>query len=504
MIQSICQSRKFYIKTSSNILRKITSSQSIILKQSLSSTTAATWPDKRETSYSSSSPHKNSINNNNNNSNNNNHQPNQITKRKITGGFRAFSRTDSNSMNKPLYTSKNIPGNFTLSPRLRKSPFFDKTIEHGVGEFTIYNRMLMPLYYKEGLDTEYKALTEDVAIWDVAAERQVELRGPDAYKLAQFLTCRNISKIKPGKCVYAIMTDEDGVVINDPVLLKLADDRFWFSIADSDAVLWAKGIAIGQNLDVKVFEPDVSPLALQGPKSKDLMCDLYGADVVNKLKYFDFTRGEHTKLLGKIPTLLARSGWSPELGYEIYLEDSYYGNELYDLICEHGKKYNMKPGCPNHQRRIEGGMLSFGGDTLADTNALELGLPKKFVNPYSEHDFIGKEALQRIMEEDGGPARQLYGIMFNKSVEDDNLQNLIQYWQGKHLEVFEDNLAIAPIGTLTTFSPSSPKFDGHSLGFAFLDRMEHDHLNSTIYVKTANDVLVEGTVCKLPFAKRTA
>lgn len=420
-------------------------------------------------------------------------------RRNPKAGFRTLHE-DSKSIDAIL--RQNIPGLMALSPRLRKSPYFEKTVEQGVCEFTVYNRMLMPLYYSEGFDVEYKALTEDVAVWDVAAERQVELLGPDAHKLAQQLTCRNISKIKRGKCVYAIMTDDDGIVVNDPVLLKLAEDRYWFSIADSDVVLWAKGIALGQNLDVKVFEPDVSPLAIQGPASKLLMSDLYGKEVVDRLKYFDFAHGEETMLLGKIPTLLARSGWSPELGYEIYLEDGSYGNELYDLVWKYGYQYGIKPGAPNQQRRIEGGMLSFGADTLQDTNALELGLPKKFVNPYGAHDFIGKKALQQIAE-DGGPQRKLYGIMFDSPDEDENVEVLAEVWCGKHLGVFADGGASQnQYGVFTAFTSYSPQFR-RALGFAFLPN-DIANIGSDVFIETPDGLRVKGSVCSLPFSTRVA
>jgi aminomethyltransferase len=252
-----------------------------------------------------------------------------------------------------------LPAGAILSPRLRKSPFFERTLQFGAQDFTSYNRMLMPLGYGDPA-AEYKALTEGVACWDVAAERQVELVGPDAFALAQLLTCRDISKIKERTCVYAIMCDPDGVVINDPVLLKLSNNRFWFSIADSDAMLWAKGLAVGRGMDVQVREPDVSPLALQGPRSAELVADLFGAEVTADMKYFAFRRGPATVLDGDIPITLARSGWSPEHGYELYLEDSSKGSRLWDLVFEAGAKYGIQPGAPNQQRRVEAGMLSFG------------------------------------------------------------------------------------------------------------------------------------------------
>jgi glycine cleavage system aminomethyltransferase T len=407
--------------------------------------------------------------------------------------------------------SKGIPGAAPLSARLRKSPYFEKTLQAGVAEFTVYNRMLMPLRFQEGAEVEYKALTEDAAIWDVAAERQVELLGPDAYKLAQLLTCRDISNLEPGKCVYAIMTDGDGVVINDPVLLKLSDDRFWFSIADSDVLLWAKGVATAQGYDVQVTEPDVSPLAIQGPKSVDILSELYGKELIDGLKYFGFVEGKETELPSlyhdrpPIPTLLARSGWSPERGYEIYLTDGSRGSELWDMVCEIGKKYNLKPGAPNQQRRIEAGMLSFGGDTLEDTNALELGLPKRFVDPFGVHDFIGKEALQEIAN--NGVERTMMGIYFL-----DDVMSGTDYWQGQHLPMFgngstfsddgdeHSDMDVDQIGLVTAYS-DSPKF-GCNLGIGYVDTKVAvpGHL---VAVQTASGNVVAGRLSTLPFKMRS-
>ena len=409
---------------------------------------------------------------------------------------------------------KGIPGAAPLSARLRKSPFFEKTLEAGVAEFTVYNRMLMPLLYDSGGVTEYKALTEDAAIWDVSAERQVELKGPDAGKLAQLLTCRDVSNLTVGKCVYAIMTDGHGVVINDPVLLKLDDETYWFSIADSDVLLWAKGVATAQGYDVRISEPDVSPLAVQGPKSVDILSELYGKDLIDNLKYFGFAHGEETNLPSlypdrpPIPTLLARSGWSPERGYEIYLKDGSRGGELWDRVCQIGEKYNLKPGCPNQQRRIEAGMLSYGGDTLEDTNALELGLPKRFVDPFGTHDFIGKEALQEISN--NGVQRTMMGIYFLDTVFT-NKEN----WQGQHLPMYGtgaagedqveggdggDDMDVDQIGLVTAYS-DSPKF-GCNLGIGYVD-MKVAVPGTFVAIRTASGNMVAGRLSKLPFKKRS-
>lgn len=393
-----------------------------------------------------------------------------------------------------------IPGSAPLSSRLRKSPYFERTLAAGVAEFTTYNRMLMPLGYEEGVATEYKALTENVAIWDVGAERQVELKGPEAAKLAQLLTCRDVSGLEVGKCVYAIMCDGDGLVINDPILLKLSENHYWFSIADSDVLLWAKAIAMTRNLDVKVTEPDVSPLAIQGPRAVDLLCDLYGEEIVSGLKHFGFVRGAETALpaapnsgLPPIPTLLARSGWSPERGYEIYLEDGSRGSELWDMVWEAGKKYDIKPGAPNQQRRVEAGMLSFGADTLADTNALELGLPKRFVDPFGDHDFIGKDALQKLSKAEG--QRKFVGINFMDEVLESQ-----PYWQGQHLPIYESpSVAKAngpQLGVITSFS-YSPRFE-RNLGLGYAESSKAV-AGSHVCVKTSSGKIVEGCISKLPF-----
>jgi len=380
------------------------------------------------------------------------------------------------------------------STRLRKSPFYEKTLEYGCSEFTVYNRMLMPLAFAGG-QVEYSALTERVAIWDVGAERQVELSGPDAGKLAQLLTCRDISGMKDGTCRYAVMCDSDGVVLNDPVLLKLSDETYWFSLADSDALLWCKAHAQARKLNVKVSEPDVSPLALQGPQSRALVRDVFGID---DIKYFHF---KEVMLHDEIPCLVARSGWSPEHGYEVYLKDGAYGDRLWEIIWQAGQKFGIAPGAPNQSRRIEAGLFSFGGDSLPDTNALELGLPTRFVDPFKEHDFIGKEALQRIALQ--GTRRQLVGIKFDEVWPIDH-----DTWRGQALSIVEhgmNNHAETQLGdehavgcvTAVAYSP----FFETNLGLGMISsHMSSDGAN--IAVITASGEVVTGQTSKLPFKKK--
>merc|ERR1719359_1471749 len=250
--------------------------------------------------------------------------------------------------------------------------------------------MLLPLVFSS-MEDEYNSLKNDVCIWDVAVERQIEVAGEDALQLVELLTPRMLGSMKVGEARYAIMTDEEGMVVNDPVVLKIAENRYWFSIADSDMLLWIKGLALGRGLKVKVSDADVSPLAVQGPKSLPLMKDLFG-DWVEDLKFYNFRETE----LGGIPMILCRSGWSPERGYELFLTDSSRGDELWEKVMMAGQKYGIKPGSPNHIRRIEGGMLSFGNDVGPKNSILELGLPPKWC--YNDKDFIGKAAIKNLLE----------------------------------------------------------------------------------------------------------
>lgn len=393
----------------------------------------------------------------------------------------------------PTQGSAKLPA-MAKSTRLRKSPFFEKTLTHGCNDFTVYNRMLMPIGFGNP-DAEYRALTQDVAIWDVGAERQVELSGPDAGKLAQLLTCRDISNMKIQTCKYAVMCDNDGIVLNDPVLLKLSHFRYWFSLADSDALLWCKAHADARNMDVEVLEPDVSPLAIQGPKSLDLARELFGEELVDGIKYFHF---REVTLDGEIPILLARSGWSPEHGYELYLRDQAFGDRLWDIVWGVGQKYGITPGAPNQQRRIEGGMLSFGGDTLPDTNALELGLPKRMVDPYTEHEFMGKEALQRIAID--GPQRHFVGIKF-----DDSFPITDDVWRGTSQPVLTPKAAVSltsdaerwhsSVGSMTA-AAYSPRYETN-LGLAVVSSSIQP--GDSVAVVMASGQAHKGRVEKLPF-----
>jgi len=299
------------------------------------------------------------------------------------------------------------PSNSTVSaqigfgPRIRKSPYFDATMRAGASGWSVYNHVYMPLWY-DSPEADYQRLLKYACLWDVACQRQVQISGPDAGRFVQHLTPRNLASCQVGQCKYVLMTDEAGGIVNDPVLLKLADDRYWLSLADSDALLWVKGVALGLSMDVEVNEPDVAPLQLQGPRSRDILFALLGGDLP-MLRYFRFFETE----LDGIPMLISRTGWSGEYGFEIYLRDSSRGDDLWGRIMAAGEPFGIGPGGPSTIRRIEAGLLSYGADITLEVNPYEAGLGR-LVDLDMESDFVGKAALTRIHQV--GVSRRLAGF----------------------------------------------------------------------------------------------
>ena len=276
-----------------------------------------------------------------------------------------------------------------LSRRIRPSPFESRVLKHNPSAFSIYNKMTLPAVFKS-LTSDYHHLCKHVQLWDVACERQVEIKGPDALALVELITPRDISACDVGQCMYAPLVDETGSIINDPIVLRIASDTYWLSIADSDVVLWVKGIAYGRGFDVTVHEPDVSPLAVQGPKAEDLMADILGEHIrdIGFFKFIEVTLADTTMLM-------ARSGWSGQGGFEIYLPDSNKGLELWDQIWAAGEKYNIRAGCPNLIERLESGLLSFGNDMTYASNPLECGLDR-FFKLGKAAEYMSREALNKI------------------------------------------------------------------------------------------------------------
>ncbi len=293
------------------------------------------------------------------------------------------------------------------SRRLRRTPFSDGVEAAGVKAYTVYNRMLLPTVFRS-VEEDYHHLKSAVQIWDVSVERQVELRGPDAARLMQMLTPRDLRGMNAGQCYYVPIVDETGGMLNDPVAVKLAEDRWWISIADSDLLLWVKGIANGYRLDVLVDEPDVSPLAVQGPKAEELMARVFG-DGVKDIKFFRYGWFDFQ---GR-SLVVARSGYSKQGGFEIYVEGSDIGMPLWNALMEAGKDLDVHAGCPNLIERIEGGLLSYGNDMDDDNTPHECGLGK-FCNTSTAIGCVGRDALLRVAKE--GPVKQLRPIEIHGDV----------------------------------------------------------------------------------------
>ena len=294
--------------------------------------------------------------------------------------------------------------NFGFGTQIRKSPYFDSTVKWGATGFSVYNHMYIPRDFGSP-EQNFWNLIEKSILCDVAVERQVEITGPDAYKFIQLLTPRDLSKLSIGQCKYVLIVNNDGGILNDPVLLRLAENHFWLSLADSDVLLWAQGVAVNSGLDVQISEPDVSPLQLQGPTSQEIMVKLFGEDIKD-LKYYWLREYN----LDGIPLIVSRTGWSSELGYEIYLRDGSKGNELYEKIMAAGKEHGIQPGHTSSIRRIEGGMLSYHADADIHTNPYELGFDR-LVNLETDIDFIGKEALKKIKQ--NGIKRKQVGLIID-------------------------------------------------------------------------------------------
>jgi glycine cleavage system aminomethyltransferase T len=293
---------------------------------------------------------------------------------------------------------------FGFGTQIRKSPYFDATVRWGAKGFSVYNHMYIPRDFGDP-EQNFWNLVNKAILCDVAVERQVEITGPDAAKFVQILTSRDLSKMSVGQCKYILITNADGGLLNDPILLRLAENHFWISLADSDILLWAQGVAVHSGMDVQIGEPDVSPLQLQGPNSGLIMQELFGESIMD-LKYYWLREVD----LDGIPLIVSRTGWSSELGYELYLRDGSKGDLLWEQIMAAGMAHGLKPGHTSSIRRIEGGMMSYHADADIHTNPYELGFDR-LVNLDMDADFIGKAALRRIKEE--GSTRKQVGLVID-------------------------------------------------------------------------------------------
>jgi aminomethyltransferase len=364
---------------------------------------------------------------------------------------------------------------FGFGTQIRKSPYFDATVRWGAQGFSVYNHMYIPRDFGDP-ERNFWNLVNEAILCDVAVERQVEITGPDAAKFTQMLTCRDLSKMAVGQCKYILITNADGGILNDPILLRLAENHFWISLADSDILLWAQGVAINSGLDVTIGEPDVSPLQLQGPKSGEIMRALFGDDIMD-LRYYWLREVE----LNGIPLIVSRTGWSSELGYEIYLRDGSKGDLLWETIMTAGLEFGLKPGHTSSIRRIEGGMLSYHADADMSTNPYELGFDR-LVNLDMEPDFIGKAALQRIKDE--GVSRKQIGLIIDGAP-----------LTGPNTTFWEINLDGAPIGKVTS-AVYSPRLE-QNIALAMVSA-EHANIGAQVEVITKSGP-VRATICERPF-----
>ena len=365
--------------------------------------------------------------------------------------------------------------NFGFGTQIRKSPYFDATVRWGAKAFSVYNHMYIPRDFGDP-EQNFWNLVNDAILCDVAVERQVEITGSDAAKFTQMLTPRDLSSMSVGQCRYILITNSEGGILNDPILLRLAENHFWISLADSDVLLWAQGVAVHSGLDVKITEPDVSPLQLQGPKSGEIMRELFGESIL-ELKYYWLREVE----LDGIPLVVSRTGWSSELGYELYLRDGSQGDALWERIMAVGQSFDLKPGHTSSIRRIEGGMLSYHADADIHTNPYELGLDR-LVNLDMKAEFIGKAALRRI--KDAGVSRKQVGLIID-----------CDPFAGPNTTFLTINKGGDAIGKVTS-AVYSPRLQ-HNIALAMVD-IAYDVIGTEVEVVTVSGP-VRATVTERPF-----
>ena len=365
-----------------------------------------------------------------------------------------------------------------FSRRLRRTPFTSSVEKYGVKGFSVVNHALLPKAFATSIEEDYWHLRSAVQIWDVGVQRQVEIIGPDATKFVQYMTPRSIEKMKIGTCYYTPIIDENGRMINDPVLLKHSETHYWLSIADSDVLLWAKGLAVGLKVNVSIREPDVWPLAIQGPLAKDLLSEVFG-DFIRDIKFFKFS---NIQFEGSTQ-IIARSGYSKQDGFEIYLQGFDLGERLWELLWKNGKKYNIAPGCPNLIDRIEAGLLSYGNEITLDTSPLEVGM-EKFCSPDFLHDFVGKTALRKLQEK--GVTRKIKGIIFDIPP----CPPCTQPWS-----IYSENKIKMGQITSAVFSPRIKK----NIGLGLVDEPLWKHGSTVLIEIPMAKSLVKGMVSNLPF-----
>jgi len=369
-----------------------------------------------------------------------------------------------------------------LYTRIRKSPFFYASRRHGVKVYSFYNHMYHPRHYGDPVE-EYWKLVNGVTLWDVGVERQVEITGPDAFTLANMLVLRDLNKCAVEQCKYVFVTAPDGGIINDPVLLRLGENHFWLSVADSDVLLWAMGVAYNSGLDVTIGEPDVGPMQIQGPKSTAMLADLFGEDAL-EIPYYHLR--EYS--LEGLDVVVSRTGYTAELGFEIYCKDaSRNAEKLWDIVLEAGKPHGLAVIGPCHIKRIEAGILALGADMWFDTNPYEVDMGYEWmVDLDQEADFVGKEALRRIKE--AGIRRKLVGVEIGG-------KKLGSYIDGTMIDFFPIYAKGERIGKVTS-ACHSPRLE-KNIGYAMVP-IEFAELGTEVAVETP-DERTSAVVVRKPF-----
>jgi len=369
-----------------------------------------------------------------------------------------------------------------LYTRIRKSPYFYASRKHGVRLYSVYNHTYHPRHYGDPVE-EYWHLVNNVTLWDVGVERQIQIKGPDAFDLTNMIIPRDLHKCAVDECKYVFISAPDGGILNDPVLLRVAEDEFWLSLADSDVNLYALGIAGAKGMDVTVQEIDVAPVQIQGPNAKKVLVELFG-DKVLDVPYYGLMKAD----LDGLQVVVSRTGYTGEVGYEIYLHDaSKHGEQLWNRVLEAGKPHDLQVVGPCHIRRIEGGILAFGADMWYENNPFEVGYHYSWmVDLEQEADFMGKEALKRIKAE--GVKQKLVGV-------DIEGEPLGSYNDGSMVDFFPLSVDGQVIGRVTS-ACHSPRLE-KNIGLAMLP-IEHTEIGTELRTETPVSGSVNATVVEMP------
>ena len=384
-----------------------------------------------------------------------------------------------------LRQSGNSDARMLISTRVRKSPWWHLAKAAGCRAYTVYNHLYHPRSYIKpedgGLLAEYEILTNHVSMWDVAAERQIQVKGPDAADFVNLLITRDVhALIPPMQARYVILCNQYGGVINDPVLLRVAEDEFWFSISDSDVLFWAQGVNSFANFNVEIHEIDVSPVQIQGPKSVDLMEKMFGSHV-REIPYYGLI---HDTLNGHDVTI-SRTGFSAEIGFEIYLHNAtLHADDVWPYILEQGEEFNLGVIAPSHIRRLEAGILSYGQDLDIENNPFEVRLGWQ-VDLEKKANFIGKDALKEIKE--NGVNQRLVGLRLGG-------EPITWYNEDFYLVKDEDNGEDVGYVTSAFWSPNMQS----NIALAVMPK-SHWRQGTGAKVQLPKDGIVDATVVRVPF-----